>query len=119
MRPHAKKKSKKPAKMAQMFWALDADTQQPVCFTTATASRTVAQATPQRLDIASSILDPQPGQALVMADDVHRRSSFDLLVPMPGRPAISKRIKAIPAEQFTRRWAGYAAAKLPYNFVTL
>lgn len=52
MRPHVKKKSKKPTKMAQMFWALDADTQQPVCFTTATASRTVAQATPQLLDIA-------------------------------------------------------------------
>jgi len=68
MRLHAKKKPKKPTKMAQMFWALDADTQQPVCFTTATASRTVAQATPQLLDIASSILDPQPGQALVMAD---------------------------------------------------
>ncbi len=71
MRLHAKKKSKKPTKMAQMFWALDADTQEPICFTTATASRTVAQATPQLLDIASSILDPQPGQTLVMADAEH------------------------------------------------
>ncbi len=116
MRLHAKKKSKKPTKMAQMFWALDADTHQPICFTTATASRTVAQATPQLLDIASSILDPQPGQTLVMADaehfnaeladDVHRRTGFDLLVPMPSQAAITKRVKAIPAEQFTRRWAG-------------
>jgi hypothetical protein len=125
MRPHAKKKSKKPIKMAQMFWALDADTQEPICFTTATASRTVAQATPQLLDIASSILDPQPGQALVMADaehfnaeladDVHRRTGFDLLTPMPGQPAIIKRLKAIPAEDFTPRWAGYATTKLPYE----
>jgi len=125
MRLHAKKKSKKPTKMAQMFWTLDADSQQPICFTTATASRSIAQATPQLLDIASSILDPQPGQTLVMADaehfnaeladDVHRRTGFDLLVPMPSQPAIAKRVKAIPAEQFTRRWAGYATAKLPYE----
>jgi len=125
MRLHAKKKSKKPTKMAQMFWALDADTQQPICFTAATASRTVVQATPQLLDIASSILDPQPGQALVMADsehfsaelveDVHRRTGFDLLVPMPGQAAITKRLKAIPAEEFTRRWAGYSTTKVPYE----
>ena len=46
MRPHAKRKSHRPTKVAQTFWALDADTHQPVCFTTATPSRTVAQATP-------------------------------------------------------------------------
>ncbi len=45
MRMHSKKSSEKPAKMAQTFWLLDADTEQPVCFTTATSSRTVAQAT--------------------------------------------------------------------------
>ena len=125
MRLHAKKKSSKPTKMAQTFWALDADTEQPVCFTTATASRTVAQATPPLLDVASSILDPQPGQTLVvadtehfnaeLADDLHRRTGFDLLVPMPSQPAITKRLKSIPAEQFTPRWAGYATAKLPYE----
>lgn len=125
MRLHAKKKSKRPTKVAQTFWALDADTQQPLCFTTATASRTVAGATPPLLDIASSILDPQSDPALVLADsehfnaeladDVHRRSGFDLLVPMPSQPTMVKHLKSIPAEQFQPRWAGYATAKLPYQ----
>jgi hypothetical protein len=46
MRKRAAKSSEKPIKTAQTFWLLDADSQQPACFTTATASRTVAQATP-------------------------------------------------------------------------
>jgi len=125
MRRYTKKKSDRPIKMAQTFWALDADTHQPVCFTTATASRTVAQATPELLDMASSILGPQSGQTLVMADsehfnaeladDVHRRTGFDLLVPMPSQPAITKRLQSLDPDQFQPRWAGYATAKLPYH----
>jgi hypothetical protein len=123
MRMHVEKKSGRPTKMAQTFWVLDADTHQPVCFTT--ASRTVAQATPPLLDLAASILDPQPGQVLVVADaehfnaelvdDVHRRTGFDLLVPMPNQPAITQQLKSITAEQFQPRWAGYATAKRPYQ----
>jgi hypothetical protein len=111
--------------MAQTFWLLDAETHQPVCFTTATASRSVVEATPELIDLAQQILQPQPGQVLVMADsehfssqlvhDVKQRTGFDLLVPFPSQPAHRRRWQAIPAEQFTRRWAGFATAKVPYD----
>ena len=101
------------------------DTHQPVCFTTATSARTVAKATPGLLDLTSQILTPNPGQTLVVADaehfnaevvdDVHQRTGFDLLVPMPNQPAIRKGLESMPPEAFTRRWAGYATAKRPYQ----
>lgn len=115
----------RPAKMAQTFWLLDADTYQPVCFTTATTTRSVVSATPELLDLAAAILQPQPGQALLVADaehfsgelaaDIHARTGFDLLVPIPNQPAHRRRFQAIDPEQFTRRWAGFATAKLPYQ----
>lgn len=115
----------RPAKMAQTFWILDADTQQPLCFTTATAARSVVSATPELLDLASMILSPSRTRALVVADtehfaadllaDVSRRPDFDLLVPLPSQPAFRKHYRAIPEEQFRRRWAGFATAKLPYT----
>lgn len=125
MRKHTSSKARRPAKVAQTFWVLDADTHQPVCFTTATASRTVAEATPSLLDLAASILSPPPGQALVVADaehcsaelleEVHRRTGFDLLVPMPNQPAILRQVQAIPPEQFRPRWAGFATTQRPYQ----
>jgi hypothetical protein len=115
----------KPAKMAQTFFAIDADTHQPVCFITGTSSRTVTQATGELLKLAADILQPQPHQTLVLADaehftaqlldDVHEQTCFDLLVPMPHQPSLEQQLRAIPEEQFTRRWAGYATAKLPYQ----
>ena len=125
MREHVEQTGDKPVKMAQTFWVLDADTHQPVCFTTATAARTVATATPELVDLAQSILQPAPGQVLIVADsqhyaheliaDIDDRTGFDLLVPIPSQRVHRQRFKAIPADQFTRRWAGFATAKLPYE----
>jgi len=125
MRMHSKKASEKPVKMAQTFWLLDADTEEPVCFTTATASRTVAQATPELLNLAAQILGPQAKQALVVADIEHfnadlldhvaRRKDFELLVPMSGTQAIRKQLASIPTKEFTSRWAGFATAKRRYS----
>jgi hypothetical protein len=125
MRERAEKGDSRPVKMAQTFWVLDADTHQPVCFTTATAARSVVEVTPELMDLAESILQPAAGQALVVADsehfsgelieDVHRRTGFDLLVPIPNRPAHRKSYRQIPEDQFTRRWAGFATAKVPYT----
>lgn len=125
MRMHSKKASDKPVKMAQTFWLLDADSEQPVCFTMATASRTVAQATPELLDLAAQILTPQPEPSLVVADIEHfsaelmdhaaQRDDFALLVPMSSTPAIRKQLASIPPEEFTPRWAGYATTKRPYS----
>jgi hypothetical protein len=114
----------KALKAAQTFFALDPDTNQPVCFTTATAARTATTAAIELLDLAAEILTPQPGQTLVMADVEHqtaellnhvRKTPFDLLVPMKNSQSLQKQLCAIPSEQFTRRWAGFATMKQPYQ----
>lgn len=125
MRQRVEKGGMRPAKMAQTFWILDADTQQPLAFTTATAARSVVTATPELLDLASQILPRGRGRTLVLADaehfagdllaDVFRRPDFDLLAPLPSQPAFRKRYRAIPEGQFRRRWAGFATAKVPYD----
>lgn len=125
MRKRVEESGTRPQKHAQSFFALDAQTRQPVCFTTATASRSVATATPELLRLAAEILQPQPGQTLVMADaehfsselvaDVRDQTQFELLAPIPNQPAHRKRFQAIPPEEFTRHWAGFATAKLPYE----
>jgi hypothetical protein len=125
MRQRVEKPGQKPQKTAQTFWMLDADTHQPLCFTTATAARSVVDATPELMDMAHQILEPVASQALVLADsehfssklvhDVHGRTGFDLLVPFPSQPAHRRRWAALPEHQFTRRWAGFATAKVPYE----
>ena len=111
--------------MAQTFWVLDTETHQPVCFATSTAARSVVDVTPELIDLAESILQPQPRQTLVLADsehfsgelieDIYQRTGFDLLVPIPNRPSYRKSFREIPEDQFTRRWAGFATAKVPYS----
>jgi hypothetical protein len=125
MRRHRKEPTAAPAKMAQTFFAVDGDTCQPVCFTTGTASRTVTQATPELLDLAATILGQPPQPTLVLADaehfstellqDLRQRTAFDLLVPMILHAAPLQRLRALPAEQFTRRWAGYATLRSTYQ----
>jgi hypothetical protein len=115
----------RPTKTAQMFFCLDGDTQQPVCCTIGTSARTVTQATPERLELAARILDPTPQSVLVAADNEHcsvelidhvrRNTPFDLIVPMANRRSLDQRLRAIPPDQFTPRWAGYATATRPYT----
>jgi hypothetical protein len=126
MRFHRHKEGTAAVKMAQTFFALDTSTSQPLCFTTATAARTVARATPGLLRLAADILRPDPGQTLVLADGehftaevvegTHRDTPFDLLVPAPCQAALEARMRAVPENAFTRHWAGYATARLPYQF---
>lgn len=116
----------KAVKTAQTFFCLDADTAQPVCFTTGTAARTAARATPELLDLTSAILQPQPAQPLVLADSEHftveciesirAHSPFDLLVPMPNQPCYHKQIHNIPEDQFIPQWAGMATTTVPFRF---
>ena len=49
MRERTEKAGQRPVKMAQTFWALDPDTHQPLCFTTASVAQNVATATPDLL----------------------------------------------------------------------
>lgn len=125
MRRHRKDDASGPTKVTQTFFVIDAVTGQPVCFTTGTSARTVSQATPELLELAKNILQPDKSSMLVLADaehftqelldQVHQNTKFDLLVPMPMQPAVRKQLASIPPESFMRRWAGFATAKLPFQ----
>ena len=117
----------RPFKAAQTFFCLDTDTTQPVCFTTATAARTVSQASPRLLGLAADILGPNPGRQapLAVADSEHFTAefldhvaadpAFDLLVPVPAQRHFQRRMAAVPPDAFVRHWAGYATAAIPYQ----
>lgn len=115
----------KPYKVAPMFFCLDADTHQPVCFTTASSAFSVSQATKPLLELAAVILNPAPGQTLVLADSEHltaeivdyctASSHFDLLVPVDHTQSLQKRLRALPQSSFTPRWAGFATTKVPHT----
>jgi len=112
-------------KTAQTFFCLDADTAQPVCFTTASPSQTVPRATAGLLEMAAEILGPQAQDALVVADTEHfaselldhvsEQTPFDLLVPVPQQKHADRRARAIPPEAFRRHWAGWATTQVPYT----
>jgi len=115
----------RPMKVSQTFFALDPDTHQPACFTTANSSCTATQAAIELLDLAAQILGPKPGETIVLADGehfsaeliehVHERTNFELLVPITNLPSVRRQMRSLPEESFTRRWAGFATAKLPYQ----
>lgn len=115
----------RPMKVSQTFFALDADTHQPVCFTTASSSCTATQAAIELLELAAEILAPHPKEIIVMADaehfsaelieHVHERTDFDFLIPIKNLPPVRRLMRSIPEENFTRRWAGFATTKLPYQ----
>ncbi len=125
MRRHRLDQAVRPTKTAQTFFVLDADTHQPVCFTTGTSARTASNAAEELLRLAADILNTQPGQTLVLADAEHftvelldkvkSQTNFDLLVPMPDQPSRRKKLQELPPETFQTRWAGYATAKLDYT----
>jgi hypothetical protein len=114
----------KAVKVAQTFFCLDAQTSQPVCFTSASSARTVAQATPELLQLAKIILNPTGEPPLLMADcehfnrdlieQVQLETPFDLLVPLPNHKERHQQYAQLPASQFTPRWAGFATAKRPF-----
>lgn len=118
-------KEHRPYKASQMFFCLDTDTHQPVCFTMGSSALSASQATPPLLRLASRILHPAAGQSLVVADSEHFTAEivdscktdtpFDLLVPMDSTRSLLKRMRTIPSEAFERRWAGFATAKFPYE----
>src|ERR1700682_1950611 len=126
MRRHRFSAKEKALKMAQCFFCLDLDSAQPLCFTLASAARTVTQATPELLELSQEILNPAPDQApLVLADSehyttelldhVHLDTPFELLVPMPPQNSPKLRDQALNSERFHRRWAGYATTKEPFR----
>ncbi len=123
---HLRKDEKKPpAKMAQTFFCLDAQTHQPICFTSASAAQSVSRATPALLELSEHILGPLAHHPLVMADTEHHTvqlqqwaasSCFDLLVPMPMTQATIGSLRALPPECFKEQWPGYATVQRAFSF---
>jgi hypothetical protein len=114
-----------PAKMAQTFFCLDADTAQPLGFTSASAARSVSCASPELLRMAEAILAPLRHRPLVLADSEHhtvelfrslRQGPFDLLVPKPMHPADFAALRALAPTAFQPRWPGYATLHRPFHF---
>lgn len=128
MRRHHSHDRPQPIKKTQTFFCLDAQTHQPIAFTSASAARTVAQATAPLLDLVQEILGlpadcPEP--PLVLADEEHYTGEifdelcsrpFDLLVPMKPARHQQERWRGLPGQAFQPYWAGYALAKGPYRF---
>ncbi len=116
----------KAVKVAQTFFCLDAQSNQPICFTSASSACTVAQATPELLHLTKAILNPTSSHPLLMADcehfnrelveQVRRETPFDLLVPMPNQKARQKQHAKLSPSQFTPHWAGFATAKQPFGW---
>ena len=120
MRRHRSDSHSRPTKVSPTYFALDADTHQPVCFTTATSARSVTTASVELLGLAAEILDPQDGESLVLADaehftaklldHLHSHTRFDLLVPMG-----QQKVGQLEGAEFTPHWAGYATLTRPYQ----
>src|SRR5208283_727073 len=113
-----------PAKVAQTFFCLDADSQQPVAFISGTSARTVTHATAELLEVAASIFASAEATLVLadaehftaeLADRIHQDSRFDLLTPAPLTAKRMRRLLHIPEGQFTRRWSGYATSVQPYE----
>lgn len=118
-------KDLKPYKVAQTFFLLDAETEQPICFTLSSSAMSVTQATPPLMKLSSAILNSQNKETLVMADTEHysaelinyvvHKSPYDILLPVPRRKSFQRIVSSLPKHMFTRHWAGYATTKIPYS----
>jgi hypothetical protein len=116
MRQHRFNAEQKALKMSQCFFCLDLESCQPLCFTLASAAKTVTQATPELLELSQQILNPAADHGpLVLADtehystelidQVHLETPFELLLPMPAKSSPKLHSQAL---DFNPRWAGYA-----------
>lgn len=119
------KEDEKAVKTLQTYFCLDADTQQPLSFIIASASRTVTQDAPELLRLSCAMVDTKNKRPLVLADREHfcanlfetaHQRGMDLLVPQPLYPKEKQAIMDLPTDSFTRRWAGLATAIRPFNF---
>src|SRR3981081_500904 len=96
MRRHRFNADQKAPKMSQCFFCLDLESCQPLCFTLASAAKTVTHATPELLELSQQILNPAADHGpLVLADSehystelidqVHLETPFELLLPTLDR----------------------------------
>lgn len=112
----------KAARSQQLFFALDADTTQPLACLLGSAAVTATDGARQVLELVTAIL---PDGGLLLADMEHyTRALFahcaalpgwDLLVPAPQTAVLQRTMRGLPPSAFTPQWAGYATAATPYQ----
>jgi len=112
-----------PTPVANMFFALDADTKQPVVFTLHSSAQTVSQATPELVRMMHDIAPDAFINAV--ADAEHCTTSLvasfaadpdaALLTPAPLTHAMRCFCRAIPASAFVHVCAGFAYASATYT----
>ena len=118
--PQKKKLPNKPAqKILQTFFALDAQSGQPVGFTMGSPAVFTSRASKQLLEIVK----PVAPRALLIADKEHfnrelighvdKQTDFDLLFPAPQSERIRKIEKSLT---YTPLWAGYAIGETMFKF---
>ncbi len=118
--PMKRKQPQEPSrKMVQTFFALDAQTGQPIGCGIGSPGANTAQATMGLL----KMVGPVSKDALVLADKEHfterlirsiaHNGDFELLVPAVS----TARVRAAERSQtYLREWAGYAVAETRFNF---
>lgn len=126
VRKHRHSQSERATKVVLSFFCFDTDTYQPVAFTLGLSSLTATQGALNVLPLVTSILASKPEPILLLADKEHfsaelfryvkEHTPFNLIVPIPNRPAFQKKMQQIPPAEFKYRWAGLATAKVPYHF---
>lgn len=126
MRRFPQTKGSTPIKVSQVFFCLDTETKQPVCFTIGSSALSALQATPDLLRLAGTILNSSEHcRPLVVADTEHyvgellrhvkTEACFDLLVLMPNSQSLQTELRSLNDDLFATRWAGFATAKRPYE----
>lgn len=125
-RRHRHNQNERAVKTVQTFFCIDADTHQPLGFTIGSSAKTASQGTKELLELANSILQPEQGQTLVLADKEHccgdifefiaNKTSLELLTAMPNTKQRRQKMQRIPADTFTEHWVGLATATRPYHF---
>jgi len=119
----------RPVKTSQLFFAIDAETENAICFAQSTSSMTVTKAIPGLLEATREILNGNnevDKRTLVLADSEHftkenyfsakKSDWYDLLTPMPAQKYYKKTLEELPDENFTQNWPGYATTKFPFCF---
>lgn len=119
--PARKKTSDSAAtKILQTFFCADALTGQPVIFTNGSAGKTCTSATTKIMELVKSA---GIKQGLFLADKEHftleiaewfsQNQEYEILMPAPE---IKKIREQYAAQNYERKWAGYAIAEAKYNF---
>jgi hypothetical protein len=108
-------------RVLQSFFANDAETGQPLCFTLNSSGRTTTQASLDLMDMLDDILiwedvlllTDKEYESRKLFDCISESDRFNLIMPAAQRKGIMSTIKTLP---YQRHWAGYATAETSFKY---